>query len=114
MSIYGAREVCSFRGVSFGEHFMYQRVTHVLPDRALCWLHRPYDPRQQPPRFQVGGDALRHELGLLHWREVRRGLAEGDDARRGAWEVAREEVPVEGGPRPADDDRRELRRLTHR
>ena len=31
----------------------------------------------------------------------------------GRW-VGREEVPVEGGPRPADDDGRELGRLTHR
>ena len=67
-----------------------------------------------PPRFQVCRDALRHKLGLLHRSKVRRGLAKGNDARRGAWEVGREEVPVEGGPRPADDDGRELGRLTHR
>ena len=68
------------------------------------------------PRFQVCRDALRHKLGLLHRSKVRRGLAKGNDARRGAWEaeVGRDEVPVEGGPRPADDDGRELGRLTHR
>ena len=72
--------------------------------------------RERTVRFQVCRDALRHKLGLLHRSKVRRGLAKGNDARRGAWEaeVGREEVPVEGGPRPADDDGRELGRLTHR
>ena len=56
--------------------------------------------RKQPPRFQVCRDALGHEAGMLHRRKVRRGLAKGDEARRGARQVRREEVAVEGGPRP--------------
>ena len=69
-------------------------------ERADTRFDSRFDPRQQPPRFQVCRDALGHEAGVLHRRKVRRGLAKGDDARRGARQVRREEVAVEGGPRP--------------
>ena len=82
----------------------YQKRPHrslVLDvKKTALLLDSRFDPRQQPPRFQVCRDALGHEAGVLHRRKVRRGLAKGDEARRGARQVRREEVAVEGGPRP--------------